>query len=218
MIEATLIEHFREVWLSTKGQQALRKAIGEVSKKRDADRPSQIANLEQRLESLDTQITKGTKNLLMVDAEDIPELKAVLSEWKADRATIAKQLADQSQPTDNADEIDADAVIEELNNLEEYLQATDSDQSRVALRRVYKNVTLFWKHGEGRYRHIEHAEIETHHPFALTGNTQIQMKRTRRPLPCLSLRLVALRLVALSALPHSALSSPDTLFGFSAND
>lgn len=178
-IEATLIKHFRDVWLSTKGQRALRKAIEAVSKKRATDRPSRIAELEQRLASLDAQITKGKQNLLLVDAEDVPDLKRILSDWKDDRAAIAKELAGEARPVDTDADLDADAIIEELHHLEQYLEATESEQARAAMRRIYKTVTLYWKHGEGRYRTLERAEIETHHPFALTGSTSIpQKKRT----------------------------------------
>ena len=94
-IEATLVEHFRDVWLSTNGQRALRKAITKVADEQTDDRPNLIVELQQRLESLDTQITKGKQNLLLVDPEDMPDLKRILAGWKDERSAIEKQLADE---------------------------------------------------------------------------------------------------------------------------
>jgi len=117
--------------------------------------------------------------LLLVDAEDVPDLKRILSDWKDDRAAIAKELAGQARPVDTDADLDADAIIEELHHLEQYLEATESDQARAAMRRIYQTVTLYWKHGEGRYRTLERAEIETNHPFALTGSTRTRLWNER---------------------------------------
>ncbi len=168
IIEATLIEHFRDVWLSPKGQRALRKAITKVAKENTGDRPSLLAELQQRLASLDAQIAKGKQNLLLVDAEDMPDLKRILAGWKDDRSVIEKQLADQQQPASEPD-VDADALIEELNHLEEHQTSNESLLARSAFRRIFKSVTLFWNHSGRRYRAIERAEVEPQYPFGLTG-------------------------------------------------
>ncbi len=84
LIEEALTEHFRAVWLSPAGQKALRKAIKKVSHERDRERPNRVKEFETRLADLDRQIRRGTENLLLVDAGDIPDLKRILDGWRGE--------------------------------------------------------------------------------------------------------------------------------------
>lgn len=176
LIEEALIEHFRIAWLSKNGQKALRKAITRVAAKQADDRPNRIASLQQRLETLETQIAKGRKNLLLVDPDDVPDLKQILAGWKDERTEIEHQLAEEEQPAESDPDTDPDAVIEELHYLEEHLASNESLTARAAFSRVFKSVTLYWNHGEGRYRELDRAEVEPQHPFALTENTRMDAR------------------------------------------
>ena len=126
------------MWLSPNGQPALRNAIDAVSKRGATDRPSRIAKLKQRLTSLDARFKRGKQNLPLVDDEDVSDLKRIVSDWKDDRAAVAKELAGKTRPVDT----DADTTIEELHHLARYSEETESEEAYAAMRRIYQTVSM----------------------------------------------------------------------------
>jgi hypothetical protein len=86
---------------------------------------------------------------LLVDPDDVPDLKHILAGWKDERTDIERQLAEEEQPAESDAELDPDAVIEELHYLEEHLASNESLLARAAFRRVFKTVTLYWNHDGG---------------------------------------------------------------------
>ncbi|MEQ8787074.1 MAG: zinc ribbon domain-containing protein, partial [Pirellulaceae bacterium] len=165
-IEAAVLEHFREVWLSPAGQQALRKAIKKVSRERERAQPNRVKELETQLATLERQISRGTENLLLVDAGDIPGLKQILAGWRNERDAVQAALAAERTGDTGPPELDEDAVLAELGHLEEDLASDCVPLAKAACGRVFKTITLFWKRVSPRYRELERAEIEARFPFA----------------------------------------------------
>ncbi len=180
VIEAAVMEHFREVWLSPAGQTALRKAIEKVGRQRDRERPNRVKELETRLADLDRQIARGKQNLLLVEPADVPDLQQILAGWRQERD--ATQIAIEAERTRDiqSPKLDADDVLAELNHLEQHLTSDCAALAKAAFSRVFKSVTLYWKPINNRYRALERAEIETHFPFCVTGSTSTLSKRPAR--------------------------------------
>ena len=165
LIEEALTEHFRAVWLSPAGQKALRKAIKKVGRERDRDRPNRVKEFETRLADLDRQIRRGTENLLLVDAGDIPDLKRILDGWREERDAVQASLEAERTSDAASPELDADGLLAELDHLEEHLASDCVVSAKAAFSRIFKSVKLFWKQVSPRRRELERAEIETHFPF-----------------------------------------------------
>ncbi|MEQ8789515.1 MAG: zinc ribbon domain-containing protein [Pirellulaceae bacterium] len=165
-IESAVVEHFRKVWLSLAGQHALRKAIQRVGRERKRERPNRVKELETPLTTLERQISRGTEKLLLVDAGDIPELKMVLAGWRDERNAMQAALADEWTSNAEPPELDVDAILAELHHLEEHVASDCVRLAKAACGRVFKTITLFWKHVSPRRHELERAEIEAHFPFA----------------------------------------------------
>jgi hypothetical protein len=165
VIEQALIEHFRGIWLTDEGQRVLRKAIQTVGRKRKDDRPEREKAVREQLAKLDRQIAQGTENLLLLAPVHVPAAAQVLAKWRDERNQAQVDLdtlANKKAP----DELDPDAVIAELQHLEEQLTSDCIPLAKAAFRRVFKSVRLFWKQVSPRRRELERAEVEAEFPFA----------------------------------------------------
>ncbi|MBX3420749.1 MAG: hypothetical protein KF752_04250 [Pirellulaceae bacterium] len=66
---------------------------------------------------------------------------------------------------------DADAIIDELDELEEHLTGHSRSLAKAAFQRVFESITLYWEKVSPRRRELVRAEIVPRFPFCLTVNT-----------------------------------------------
>ena len=92
---------------------------------------------------LDEQIGRETENLLLVDPSDLPTLKGILAGWRDDRDRVQVELEGQRVDAANSPELDADAILAELDHLEEHLTADNVALAKAAFGRIFKSITLF---------------------------------------------------------------------------
>jgi len=186
-IEPWLIGVFRDVWMSDTGKRALRKAIAALADKNVRMLPDRRNALLAQLAKLDQQVAKGTENLLLLAPADIPAASAMLAQWREQRNAVQADL--DALANEKRTEIDADAVIAELDQLAEHLSSDAVPLAKAAFRRVFKTVKLYWEDVSPRRRELVRAEITPHFPFCLTASTSIPLRKPApRPRDCRTIR------------------------------
>lgn len=166
VIESALIQRFREGWLTEGGRTALRQAIEQLAKQQRAEQPERRGSLEGQLDKLEQQIAQGTENLLLAAPADVPAATKILAKWRKDRDRLMAELADVTAGESRQPRLDANAVMAELDRLEEHLDAGSVPLARSALRRVFKSASLHWVQVSPRRCELVRAEVETAFPFA----------------------------------------------------
>ncbi len=124
---------------------------------------------------MEQQIARGRQNLLLVDPSDLLPLKEILAGWRDERDRVQAALDAERSKADASPELDEDAILAELDHLEEFLAQDSTALAKAAFGRIFKSITLFWKQVSPRRRELVRAEIETRFPFCLTGNTLIRV-------------------------------------------
>lgn len=123
------------------------------------------------------QIAKGTEVLLLLAPADIPAASSLLAQWRTQRDALQDELdqADECQPS----AFDADAVLAELDELEQHLTGDSISLAKTAFQRVFEKITLYWETVSPRRRELVRAEITPRFPFCLTVGT---LNRALRPI------------------------------------
>jgi hypothetical protein len=112
------------------------------------------------------QIAKGTENLLLLAPADLPAASAMLAQWRTQRDGLQTEL-DSAETTKPAT-YDADAILAELDELEQHLTGDSLPLAKAALQRVFESVALYWETVSPRRRELVRAEIRPRFPFCLT--------------------------------------------------
>lgn len=179
-IEPEMVACFRSAWRTDAGRKALRKALASLAAETLRTRPERRDSLLAQTVKLEQQIAKGTQNLLLLAPADIPAASALLAEWRQQRDALQSELdhANENQPVT----FDADAVLAELDELEQHLTGDSATLAKTAFQRVFEKVSLYWETVSPRRRELVRAEITPRFPFCLTVGTLIPRKKpTRKP-------------------------------------
>jgi hypothetical protein len=170
LIEPQLIAWFRSVWQSEKGRQTLRKALAAFEQETIRSQPQRRESLQTQMAKIEQQISRGTENLLLAPA-DLPAARALLAKWRNERDQIQAEMnaAEQSAPI----RFDADAIIAELDELEQHLAGDSIPLAKTAFQRVFESVSLYWETVSPRRRELVRAEVIPRFPFSLTMESLI---------------------------------------------
>ncbi len=111
--------------------------------------------LQATIAALDRKIAKGSENLLLADPANVPELSALLCQWRKERERHQAQLeaAAKSPNGQNAAKI-AKRALTHLEKLAERLNAADPALVRAALKELVSDVSLWWEQDGARYRRL----------------------------------------------------------------
>ena len=177
-IEPALIETFRSAWRSEAGRKALRQALAALADETLRSRPERRESLLAQLAKVEQQIARGTENLLLLAPVDIPAASSLLAQWRTRRDELQAELDDDdaTKPTT----YDVDAILAELDELEQHLTGDCRLLAKAAFKRVFESVTLFWERVSPRRNELVRAEIKPRFPFVLTVGSLI---RPRKPMP-----------------------------------
>lgn len=177
-----MIACFRSVWRTDEGERALRKALASLADETLRTRPERREALLVQLAKLDQQIAKGTENVLLLAAADIPAASALLANWRAQRDGLHAELDDAENSKPAA--LDADAILAELDELEQHLAGDSIPLAKAAIQRVFESVSLYWEEVSPRRRELVRAEIRPRFPFCLTGSTSSRSAGRSQPGDC----------------------------------
>lgn len=136
-----------------------------VGGKHHETRPPQLAESKSDVERINRKIREGTENRLLASRVDLPIASANLNRWWTDRERLQYEIAGMERGGKSSSELDPDAVIAELDHLEEHLTSESTPLARDAFQRVFESVTLFWEPVSPRRRELKRAEIKAKHPF-----------------------------------------------------
>ena len=162
-----------------RGRKTLRKALASLADETLRTRPERRDALLAQMVKLDQQIAKGTENLLLLAPADIPAATALLAQWRTQRDELQAEL-------DNAEETkpatyDADAILAELDELEQHLTGDSLPLAKAAFQRVFESISHYWETVSPRRRELVRAEITPRFPFCLTVDSSIQARgQTKR--------------------------------------
>jgi hypothetical protein len=103
-------------------------------------------------------------------------VSALVAQWRTQRDGLQAELDkfEDSKPA----KIDADAVLAELDELEQHLTGDSVPLAKAAFQRVFESVALFWKTVSPHRRELVRAEITPRFPFCLTVNTSTSHRNT----------------------------------------
>ncbi len=113
-----------------------------------------VAQLKTRLGALERKIAKGSENLLLANPEDIPELSALLADWRRDRERLQSELeALAAKPNGGDAEQRASRAVKELGRLRDHLATGDPSRVRAVVKALVEGIELWWE-SAGRYRKL----------------------------------------------------------------
>jgi hypothetical protein len=95
IIEAILIEHFGDGWLSPEEHLALRKTVMKVAQQKTRKPSEPTGRSIQRLKSLDAPLAVGEQNLLLTNDQDVTDFNRTLAGSKYEQSAIESQPANQ---------------------------------------------------------------------------------------------------------------------------
>jgi len=90
----------------------------------------------------------------------------ILAAWRDERERLETEIAATNTNGNDELEFDPEAIIAELDHLQEHVTSDNVLLAKAAFQRVFKTVTLFWKQVSPRRRELVEAKIEAHYPFA----------------------------------------------------
>jgi DNA invertase Pin-like site-specific DNA recombinase len=117
------------------------------------------AELKAKIRAMDAKIQKAAENVLLADADAVPELTKVLDQWRRQRATMQARLDTLAWGNEPDQERLAEKAIAELSRLREHLEAGDPSRVRQVVRAVVSRITLWWK-DKGKRRQLFRGMIE----------------------------------------------------------
>ncbi len=131
----------------------VREAIFRKAKDRKAVR-SAVATLKAQIEALDKKIARGTENILLANAADVPDLSALLAGLRADREKLQEELQDAAgRPGGRDPEAIAKQAVKELTRLRKHLESGDPERVRSVVRTMVEGIEL-WFERHGRYHEL----------------------------------------------------------------
>jgi hypothetical protein len=141
----------------------LERVAGKQAGAQEADRRAQ----RERLADLDRRIDQAAENILLAPADVRDGLTAKLRQWEADRAALARELADQEAGATARQSAVAEVgeALDALARLEDVVADADPEAVRDVLASVVESVTLKFEHGRqykngARRTHLAGIEIE----------------------------------------------------------
>ncbi len=126
-------------------RERVRQLIGELTHQRAK---GNTGPLERRLVDLEEKIARGRRNLLEAHPDDVPAMREMLDELRADRDNIQAELSLTTGPARDLKDMQA-AALRKLDDLAETFSASDEhDRLREANRQLFDRITLrFTKRG-----------------------------------------------------------------------
>jgi hypothetical protein len=110
-----------------------------------------------------------TENLRLLIPADIPTASTLLADWRAQRNMLQSEL--ESDDMDTPVPFDIDAILAQLDELEQHITGDCIPAAKAAFQRVFESVALYWQDVSPRRRELVRAEIIPRFPFCLPENT-----------------------------------------------
>ncbi len=103
--------------------------------------PQRRESLQTQMAKIEQQIIRGTENLLLLAPVDLPAASGLLAKWRNERDQIQAEMnaAEQSAPI----RFDADAIIAELDEMEQHLAGDSIPLAKTVFQRVFESVSLY---------------------------------------------------------------------------
>jgi site-specific DNA recombinase len=128
---------FLDKWLkSPESIAAIKAAIHRLEKAKQRFHAT-AASLQTKIAALDRKIAKGSENLLLADAANVPELSELLGQWRKERERLQADLERAAvNPNDNDPGKIARRAIARMGKMQESLQAGDPALVRAAVKQL----------------------------------------------------------------------------------
>jgi hypothetical protein len=173
---------FLDKWLkSPESIEAIKAAIHRLEKAKQRFQATTAA-LQTKIAALDRKIAKGSENLLLADAANVPELSDLLGQWRKERE---RQQADleraATSPNDNDTAKIAKRAIARMGKMKESLQAGDPAMVRAAVKELVADVSLYWQQDGPRYRKLSKGVLTMQSPSGFVpDSSNIVFARRRK--------------------------------------
>jgi site-specific DNA recombinase len=130
---------------------------GETAMAQEADRQA----LRDRLAELDRRIDQGAENILLAPAGVRDRLTVKLQQWEADRATVARDLANAEAGVTarRSDAAEVGEALDALGRLEDVVTDAEPEAVRDVVASVVESVTLRFAHGRPRKNGARRAHL-----------------------------------------------------------
>jgi site-specific DNA recombinase len=149
-----VVEALRETFLLPENRERLRAELLRQQQQGVDAAATKASELRTRVANLDAKIAKARKNLILLDAEDIPDAKEQIREWERARSAAQAEL-DAAAPTP-AESLDH--LLDSVEQFIECVQAADPNAVRAAARESLDRVEL-------RFDEVPKAKV-TRYPLA----------------------------------------------------
>ena len=136
VIEAGVLTKLKQFLASER----IRRSVTARIAKRTRTVKGKTQSLENRLAEIRSRIERGTANLALAEAEDVPGISRLLSQWREEAAEVKaklERLTTPDQPTPEALE-----TIRRYDELLENLEDADREKLAHAIRQTVKRITL----------------------------------------------------------------------------
>jgi site-specific DNA recombinase len=159
VIEGYVID-FLDNWLGDpKAPGKMQEAIRRLEKSKRGFQATTKA-LQGKIAALDRKIGKGSENLLLADAANVPELSDLLGRWRQERERLQAELEKAAvSPSGATLEKVARRAIEEIGRLRENLLGGRPAFARNAVKTLVSEVMLWWGKDELGHRRVERGKI-----------------------------------------------------------
>jgi DNA invertase Pin-like site-specific DNA recombinase len=141
-----LIRRLQDEYLAPPRLERLKMELRKQASARRKKAPGTVERLRGRLDQLDADIRRGAQNLLRA-GDNFDVLNANLTEWRQERARLARELEGQDCADVKPAEVErlVAAAIDALRRLAELLDQADPSKLREALRRMVTGIDLYFE-------------------------------------------------------------------------
>jgi hypothetical protein len=134
-----IVEVLEQTFLDPDNAERLEASLLRQQEERHAAAKHVAVDLQRRVTRLDADIAKAKKNLLLLDAEDIPAAKVHIREWEGQPAEAQAELA---RLVDQSPVQKLDRLIKKVRNLSECVRSADTSLARSLVRGTVGKVDL----------------------------------------------------------------------------
>jgi DNA invertase Pin-like site-specific DNA recombinase len=180
VIETYVID-FLDRWLADpKAPEKMQEAIRRLAKSKRGFQTTTKAT-QAKIAALDRKIGKGSENLLLADAANVPELSDLLGQWRRERERLQADLEKAARsPAGATLEKTARRAVEEIDRLRENLLVGKPALVRNAVKTLVSEVMLWWGKDELGRRRVERGKITVKLQRGFAGSTSNTASECRR--------------------------------------
>jgi hypothetical protein len=156
----TYVIDFLDRWLADpKAPGKMQEALRRLEKSKRGFQATTKAT-QAKIAALDRKIGKGSENLLLADAANVPELSDLLGQWRRERERLQADLEKAARSPGGATlDQTARRAVEEIGRLRENLLTGKPALVRNAVKTLVSEVMLWWGKDELGRRRVERVKI-----------------------------------------------------------